>query len=127
MTSMADAGNLFIYRSDGTREYMGTLPDGNSSATLSANSTFLLHTGNRLAAYSWPATEEWSTTIDDTESNWIKSSPAIGPNNVVYVLEYKGTETGGYLYAIQGDSPLFEGVGSYPKFHGDGGNTGWGY
>jgi hypothetical protein len=129
MTSMADQGNLFIYRSDGSQVHMETLAAGNSSATLANNSTFLLHTGNRLVSYSWEATEGWSTTLDDTEYGWIKGSPTIGANDVVYVLEYRGSAqgAGGYLYAIQGDASLLTSQGSHPKFGGDLGNTGWGY
>jgi outer membrane protein assembly factor BamB len=127
MTSHSDTGNIYVFKDDGTEVKGGTLPDGNSSPTLTADSTYLLHTGYFLGAYTVLGNLEWYAVLDDTEYDWISSSPTIGYDGVVFVLEYRGFEGSGYLYAIQGSADLFTGEGSFPKFRGDWANTGWGF
>jgi hypothetical protein len=74
------------------------------------------------------ATLEWYAVLEDTEYGWITSSATVGPGGVVYVLEYKGASSQeGYLYAIQGSADLLTSEGSFPKFRGQWGNTGWGF
>ena len=123
---------MWVYQSDGTEVLGGTLPNNLSSATIAADSTFLLHTGPFLGAYTLSGNLEWYTTLNDTATDWITSSPAFAPiinvddPVIVYVLEYRGVNSSGTLYAIQGSAPLFDGAGSYPKFRGNWYNMGWG-
>jgi outer membrane protein assembly factor BamB len=128
MTSRADEDNVFIITGEGETLLAGTLSTAHSSITLSANGTWLLHTGPFLAAYSGGGRIEWYTGLGDTDATWLVSSPAIGSGGVVYVLENQGDYApDGYLYAIQGAAELYSNVGSFPKFRGDMGNSGQGY
>jgi hypothetical protein len=70
---------------------------------------------------------EWGVRVPVSSSGSIISSPVIGPDGVVYLLETWSGADGGYLWAIQGHADLFNGAGSYPKFRGDLANSGWGF
>jgi putative pyrroloquinoline-quinone-binding quinoprotein len=128
MTSRADVGNAYLFRDDGTTDFGLTLYAGNSSATIAADASWLVHSANLLLGFNILGGLEWYAVLDDTFMNWIGSSPTMPPlSTVVYVLEYRGTDSTGNLYAIQGSAELFVGSGSYPKFRGDWWNTGWGF
>ncbi len=128
MTSRADAGNAYLFRDDGTTDFGLTLYDGNSSATIAADASWLVHSANYLLGFNILGGLEWYAVLGDTYMSWIGSSPTMPPlSTIVYVLEYRGEDSTGNLYAIQGSAELFVGSGSYPKFRGYWGNTGWGF
>ncbi|MBW1808813.1 MAG: hypothetical protein JRJ87_11515, partial [Deltaproteobacteria bacterium] len=130
MTSRADAGNAYIYRSDGTlhENVELTLLPANSSITVAADAFWLVHTGQELQGFNLMGDMEWYAILGDTHMTWITSSPTIAPGAIVYVLEFTDYDAfTGRLLAIQGSAELFQGTGAYPKFRGDWWNTGWGF
>ncbi len=131
MTSHAagtDVGNLYLYLSDGGALATGwILPGDNSSVTVGADGSYLVHSGDILFCFSLAGLMEWGVQIPVSSSGSIVSSPVIGPDGVVYLLETWSGSDGGYLWAIQGHANLYTGTGSYPKFRGDLANSGWGF
>jgi len=93
---------------------------GVSSETPAIGSDGILYVGakptcndSRVFAINPDGTPEWDLQVGDG----YLSSPAIGPDSVVYIGSYDG-----YLYAIQGSAPLAS--SPWPKFHHDNQNTG---
>jgi outer membrane protein assembly factor BamB len=127
-TGTSWVGNIYIYISKGgDLDNAWMAPETNSSITVGHDGSFLFHSGKYLYCYSLAGMMEWGIGVSVSSSGSIVSSPVIGPNGVVYLLETWGGSNGGYLWAIQGHAYLGDFSGSFPKFRGNKANQGQGY